>query len=150
MGLCPRELRADPASLHTTVLGISFTNPLGLAAGFDKGGECYGAMSRMGFGFVEIGSITPLPQPGNDKPRVFRLRELGAVINRYGFNSEGVGVVAGRLLDDDESRRATTGRGNLVLGINVGKNKVRVKDVCTVNRMEANITTPRALPGRLC
>ena len=106
------------------MLGITFENPLGLAAGFDKGAECYAAMARMGFGFVEIGSVTPLPQPGNDRPRVFRLREHGAVINRYGFNSEGAGVVAGRLLDGERADARAGGR-SLVLGINVGKNKAR-------------------------
>ena len=67
----------------TQLWGIPFNNPIGLAAGFDKHGECVDGMSKIGFGFVEVGSVTPLPQPGNDKPRVFRLKEDKAVINRY-------------------------------------------------------------------
>ena len=122
VGLSPRELRDDPESLHTRVFGLTLRNPLGLAAGFDKDGECYAAMHAMGFGFVEVGSVTPLPQPGNDKPRVFRLREHEAVINRYGFNSEGASAVARRMRANEE---AGTRRDGFVLGVNVGKNKVR-------------------------
>ena len=69
-------------SQESTVFGIKFKSPVGLAAGFDKNGEAVNGMSRLGFGFVEIGSVTPKPQPGNEKPRVFRLREDNAVINR--------------------------------------------------------------------
>ena len=127
VGLSPREFCNDPDSLRTRVFGLSLRNPLGLAAGFDKDGECYAAMDAMGFGFVEVGSVTPLPQPGNDKPRVFRLREHQAVINRYGFNSEGANAVARRMLANEE---AGTRRDGFILGVNVGKNKVRRDAVC--------------------
>ncbi|MFB1000658.1 MAG: quinone-dependent dihydroorotate dehydrogenase, partial [Colwellia sp.] len=72
------------------VMGIKFPNPVGLAAGLDKNGECINAFAAMGFGFVEIGTITPKPQPGNPKPRIFRLPSANAVINRMGFNNKGV------------------------------------------------------------
>ncbi len=80
--------RSDPR-LAVSTLGLSFPNPLGLAAGFDKNAEVPGAMLALGFGFVEVGTLTPRPQPGNARPRLFRLREDGAVINRLGFNNEG-------------------------------------------------------------
>ena len=97
------------------VMGIRFPNPVGLAAGLDKNGECIDAFGQMGFGFVEIGTITPVAQPGNDKPRLFRLVNDEAIINRMGFNNEGVD----KLL---ENVKATSYKG--VLGINIGKNKV--------------------------
>lgn len=96
------------------VMGISFPNPVGLAAGLDKNGECIQAFSALGFGFVEIGTITPRPQPGNDKPRIFRLPEANAIINRMGFNNKGVDYLV------DQVRQANF-KG--VLGINIGKNK---------------------------
>jgi len=90
MGLAPRDLlRSDAPNLRTKVLGMEFRNPVGLAAGFDKHADAMDGMLGMGFGFVEVGSVTPLPQAGNPKPRMFRLLEDRAVINRYGFNSEG-------------------------------------------------------------
>lgn len=96
------------------VMGITFPNPVGLAAGLDKNGECINAFDGMGFGFVEIGTITPKPQPGNDKPRIFRLPEANAVINRMGFNNKGVDYLL-------EQVRKANFKG--VLGINIGKNK---------------------------
>jgi len=96
------------------VMGINFPNPCGLAAGLDKNGECIRAFNDMGFGFVEIGTVTPRPQPGNEKPRIFRLPEANAVINRMGFNNKGVDYLV------DQVRKAKF-RG--VLGINIGKNK---------------------------
>jgi len=96
------------------VMGIDFPNPLGLAAGLDKNGECINAFAAMGFGFVEIGTITPRPQPGNDKPRIFRLPEANAIINRMGFNNKGVDYLVSQV-------RAAKYNG--VLGINIGKNK---------------------------
>src|ERR1700759_2980638 len=83
--------------LEKEVFGLKFKNPVGLAAGFDKNAELMGEMANMGFGFVEIGTVTPLPQPGNEKPRMFRLPEDGALINRMGFNNAGMDVVAERL-----------------------------------------------------
>ena len=96
-------------------MGLEFSNPIGLAAGFDKHAEVPDALLGLGFGFVEVGSVTPRPQPGNPRPRVFRLEEDHAVINRYGFNSQGLAVAAGRL----RKRRGQPG----VVGVNVGANK---------------------------
>jgi dihydroorotate dehydrogenase len=96
------------------VMGITFPNAVGLAAGLDKNGECINAFSALGFGFVEIGTVTPKPQPGNEKPRIFRLPEANAIINRMGFNNKGVDYLI------EQVRKAKfTG----VLGINIGKNK---------------------------
>lgn len=97
-----------------TVMGIKFPNPVGLAAGLDKNGECINAFGAMGFGFVEVGTVTPRPQPGNEKPRIFRLPEANAVINRMGFNNKGVDYLVSQV-------QAANYKG--VLGINIGKNK---------------------------
>ena len=94
--------------------GITFPNRVGLAAGLDKNGECIDAFAAMGFGFVEVGTVTPKPQPGNDKPRLFRLPEHEAIINRFGFNNKGVDYLI-------EQVKAANFKG--VLGINIGKNK---------------------------
>jgi dihydroorotate dehydrogenase len=96
-------------------MGLEFSNPVGLAAGFDKHAEVPDDLLELGFGFVEVGSVTPRPQPGNPRPRVFRLEEDRAVINRYGFNSQGLAVAAERL-------RKRHGRSGIV-GVNVGANK---------------------------
>ncbi len=96
------------------VMGIDFPNPLGLAAGLDKNGECINAFAAMGFGFIEVGTVTPRPQPGNEKPRIFRLPEANAIINRMGFNNKGVDYLVAQV-------RAAKFKG--VLGINIGKNK---------------------------
>ena len=97
-----------------TVMGIEFPNPVGLAAGLDKNADYYSQLAQFGFGFVEVGTITPRSQPGNDQPRMFRLREDNAVINRMGFNNKGVAYLA-----DQVSNTRFDG----VLGINIGKNK---------------------------
>jgi len=97
-----------------TVMGIEFSNPVGLAAGLDKNGECIRAFDAMGFGFVEIGTVTPRPQPGNDKPRIFRLESANAIINRMGFNNKGVDYLVNQV-------QKANFKG--VLGINIGKNK---------------------------
>ena len=86
MGMGPRQRVEDGKSLEVEAFGMKLSNPIGLAAGFDKDAKAFEALIKMGFGFVEIGSVTPKPQPGNPKPRAFRLPEHGAVINRYGFN----------------------------------------------------------------
>jgi dihydroorotate dehydrogenase len=104
----------DETNLTVRALQRTFTNPIGIAAGFDKNGEAIQGLSEQGFGFVEIGSITPQPQFGNDKPRVFRLPEDRAIINRYGFNSHGIEAVKRRL-----QKRPLS----CILGINLGKNK---------------------------
>ncbi len=110
----PAPPPADPR-LAVEAFGLRFPNPVGLAAGYDKGAEVPDALLRLGFGFVEIGTITPLPQPGNPRPRLFRLTGDEAVINRLGFNSEGHAPPHARLL-------ARRGRPGLV-GVNVGANK---------------------------
>ncbi len=116
-GLGPRFPNpADPA-LAVTLWGKRFANPLGLAAGFDKFARVIGPMMDLGFGFVEVGTITPSPQPGNPKPRLFRLDQDQAIINRLGFNSEGAVACARRL---EIWRRG--GRPG-ILGVNIGKNK---------------------------
>lgn len=102
-------------NLDKTVFGVKFPNPVGLAAGFDKGGKLISVLPGLGFGFLEIGSVTLDPQPGNPKPRLFRLVEQGAVINRLGFNSEGARAVALRLSMET--------RPSVPLGINLGLNK---------------------------
>jgi dihydroorotate dehydrogenase len=112
MGLYPAAAPAA-AGCEREVMGIRFPNPVGLAAGLDKDGEYIDALARLGFGFIEIGTVTPRPQPGNPRPRLFRLPAARAVINRLGFNSEGVD----RLV---ENVRRARYRG--VLGINIGKN----------------------------
>ncbi len=101
------------ANNPVTVMGLTFPNPVGLAAGLDKNGDYFNALGQLGFGFVEIGTITPRPQPGNPKPRMFRLPEYQGVINRMGFNNKGV-----EHLVEQVKRRKFQG----VLGINIGKN----------------------------
>jgi dihydroorotate dehydrogenase len=108
--------------LEKEVFGLKFKNPVGLAAGFDKNGELMGEMANLGFGFVEVGTVTPLPQSGNDKPRMFRLPSDSALINRMGFNNLGVDVVAERLAS---FRKTATGKNKqLIIGGNIGKNKI--------------------------
>lgn len=96
------------------VFGLKFPNPVGLAAGLDKNGECIDAMAAMGFGFIEVGTVTPKPQAGNPKPRIFRLPQAGAIINRMGFNNDGV---------DKLVHNVQKARFDGILGINIGKNK---------------------------
>lgn len=102
-------------TLHRKVSGMEFSNPIGLAAGFDKNGKYLNAMAVLGFSHIEVGTITPRAQPGNPKPRLFRLVRSRALINRMGFNNEGVDVLASRL-----SRKRPPG---LIVGANIGKNK---------------------------
>ncbi|XP_008586205.1 PREDICTED: dihydroorotate dehydrogenase (quinone), mitochondrial isoform X2 [Galeopterus variegatus] len=125
LGLLPRATFQDSDMLEVRVLGHKFRNPVGIAAGFDKHGEAVDGLYKMGFGFVEIGSVTPKPQEGNPKPRVFRLPEDQAVINRYGFNSHGLSVVEHRLRARQQKQTKLT-EGGLPLGINLGKNKTSV------------------------
>jgi dihydroorotate dehydrogenase len=109
-----RRADADPR-LSQTLLGLTFANPIGLAAGFDKDGEVPGEILRLGFGFVEVGTVTPLPQAGNPKPRLFRLAGDAALINRMGFNNHGFG----------ELKRRLAGRSfGGILGVNIGANKL--------------------------
>jgi dihydroorotate dehydrogenase len=114
-GLVPGQPAGDEPLLATTLFGRALTNPIGLAAGFDKNGRVYERMGRHGFGFVEVGGVTPRPQAGNPRPRVFRLPADGAVINRMGFPNEGADALEGRL--------QRKGRGPVgALGINLASN----------------------------
>lgn len=108
--------------LEREVFGIKFPNPVGLAAGFDKDAKLYKELSNFGFGFIEIGTITPLAQPGNDKPRMFRLPDDQALINRMGFNNEGVNAAIERLKNRPK---------DLIIGGNIGKNKNTPNDEAT-------------------
>ncbi|XP_021462829.2 dihydroorotate dehydrogenase (quinone), mitochondrial [Oncorhynchus mykiss] len=123
LGLVPLNRYQDPASLEVNVMGRKFKNPIGIAAGFDKHGEAVDGLYRLGFGFVEVGTITPKPQEGNPKPRVFRLTTDQAVINRYGFNSCGLAAARERLKAREGTQVELTKAG-LPLGINLGKNKL--------------------------
>jgi dihydroorotate dehydrogenase len=147
--------RPDDPALRTRLAGLDLPNPVGLAAGLDKNGEALHGLARLGFGFIECGSVTPLPQPGNPKPRLFRLTEDRAVINRMGFNNAGLEAFAARLADRPRS---------IVVGANLGANKDtedkaadyvaglrRLKglaDYVTVNVSSPNTPGLRALQGR--
>ncbi|HSK38826.1 MAG TPA: quinone-dependent dihydroorotate dehydrogenase [Arenibaculum sp.] len=155
-GLVPAARMPDDAMLAQRVWTIDFPNPVGLAAGFDKDAEVPDAMLRQGFGFVEVGSITPRPQPGNPRPRVFRLPHQHALINRYGFNNAGLEAAARRLA----LRRARPG----IVGANVGRNKetadaaadyalgirrlAPMVDYLVINVSSPNTPGLRALQGR--
>ncbi|KAK8945438.1 hypothetical protein KSP40_PGU011408 [Platanthera guangdongensis] len=137
--LLPKEKRPDPDVLGLEIWGRKFRNPVGLAAGFDKNAEAVEGLLGLGFGFVEVGSVTPMPQEGNLKPRIFRLPKDGAIINRCGFNSEGIVVVAKRLGAQHGKRKLEETTSTLpssideakqggkagpgILGVNIGKNK---------------------------
>ncbi len=154
-GLVPRPAPADDPVLKTSVWGLDFPNPVGLAAGFDKNAVVVDEMLDQGFGFVEVGSVTPLAQPGNSRPRLFRLTRDGAVVNRMGFNNDGALAVAGNLAG--RKRRG-------VLGVNLGKNKTSedaaadyvsgverlggLADYLVVNVSSPNTPGLRALQGR--
>ena len=106
------------------VMGLDFKNPVGLAAGMDKNGDYIKALAALGFGFLEIGTVTPRPQPGNPKPRLFRLPEHQAIINRMGFNNQGVDALIANLAQ-------ASYRG--ILGINIGKNKDTPLDLSLIH-----------------
>ncbi|MDR6613645.1 quinone-dependent dihydroorotate dehydrogenase [Leifsonia sp. 1010] len=133
-GLARRFTAPDP-SLAVEALGLRFDSPFGVAAGFDKDGEGVLGLGALGFGHVEVGTITARPQPGNDKPRLFRLIPDRAVINRMGFNNHGAGAAANRLL---RVRRASR---RPVLGVNIGKSRV----VAVEDATEDYLTSARAL-----
>ncbi|THH39770.1 quinone-dependent dihydroorotate dehydrogenase [Neolewinella litorea] len=116
--------RYHDRSLKRRVFGLPFHNPVGLAAGFDKDGKYYKDMASLGFGFMELGTVTPLPQEGNPRPRLFRLPADRALINRMGFNNEGVDALASRLLRDGRPPK-------VILGGNIGKNKVTPNESAT-------------------
>ncbi|MFT7569280.1 MAG: dihydroorotate dehydrogenase [Paracoccaceae bacterium] len=155
-GMGPKDRTPDDPVLATSVWGLDFRNPIGLSAGFDKGAEVPDAMLAAGFGFVEAGTVTPLPQPGNPKPRVFRLSDDRAVINRLSFNGTGLAPYVERI-----SRR---GQGLGPFGANIGKNKATEDgaadyEICVeavapyVDYLVANVSSPntpglRAMQGR--
>jgi dihydroorotate dehydrogenase len=107
--------RVKDARLEREVFGLKFDNPVGLAAGFDKDAKLFDELASFGFGFIEIGTVTPLPQDGNPKPRLFRLKDDSGLINRMGFNNQGIEAVVARL------RRK---KSDIIIGGNIGKNKV--------------------------
>lgn len=124
LGLGPRASEPDDPILKTTVCGLEFPNPIGLAAGLDKQASAIDAFMNFGFGHVEVGTVTPLPQSGNPRPRMFRVPEANALINRFGFNSVGADVVAERMKAWRENPRRTRNP----VGINLGKNKDSADD----------------------
>jgi dihydroorotate dehydrogenase len=149
LNLMPKRPPAFPGSLTTSIAGLGFPSPVGLAAGFDKDAEVAEAMLGLGFGFVEVGTLTPLPQAGNERPRLFRLTDDRGVINRLGFNNRGQADALQRLAGRDRSRG--------IVGVNIGANKDspdRIADyVAGVRRMSAvadyltiNISSPNT-PG---
>lgn len=144
-----RSSLAQPGAAGVEVAGLTFPNPVGVAAGFDKDAEVPDALLGLGFGFTEVGSITPLPQPGNPRPRLFRLVEDQAVINRMGFNNGGAAAAEARL-------KARAGKPG-ILGVNIGANKDsedRIADYATMARIMApyasylavNVSSPNT-PG---
>jgi dihydroorotate dehydrogenase len=155
-GMVPLPGPITTERLTTTVAGMTLTNPLGLAAGYDKDAEVVDALTQAGFGFVEVGAVTPLPQPGNPRPRVFRLTEDRAVINRFGFNNQGMEAAAARLRRRDQN-------SPVPVGLNLGANKdstdragdfARVLECCgplidfaTVNVSSPNTENLRDLQG---
>jgi dihydroorotate dehydrogenase len=160
LGLGPMAADADDPILAVTLWGRSFANPIGLAAGFDKDAEVVDPMLRLGFGFVEIGSVTPRAQPGNPRPRAFRLPQQQALINRYGFNNRGHAAAAARL----EARRVNGAAAPGLVGVNVGRNKdsqdpdsdyaagirafARLADYLVVNISSPNTPGLRAMQSR--
>ncbi|WP_120504243.1 quinone-dependent dihydroorotate dehydrogenase [Sulfitobacter mediterraneus] len=155
MGLTPTPGPVTSPRLKTTLAGLDLPNPVGLAAGFDKNATAIAPLSRAGFGFIEVGAATPLPQPGNPKPRLFRLTEDRAAINRFGFNNEGMEAITARL--------ARRGAG-VPVGLNLGANKTSTDraadfakvmtaardhvDFATVNVSSPNTEKLRDLQGK--
>lgn len=112
-------LKFEHPKLEKELFGLKFKNPVGLAAGLDKDAKVFNELACLGFGFIEIGTLTPKPQPGNDKPRLFRLPNDSAIINRMGFNNEGV---------DEAVKRLKNKNTNVIIGGNIGKNKVTANE----------------------
>jgi dihydroorotate dehydrogenase len=146
LGVAPRGDVVDSPALAVNVLGLAFPNPLGLAAGFDKNAEVVDPLLKQGFGFVEVGSLTPEPQAGNPKPRLFRLAEDHGIINRLGFNNDGHAAALARL----ERRRGGPG----IVGVNIGANRTttdRIGDylrgIACFNRLAHYITLNVSSPN---
>ncbi len=154
-GLVPPSPKPDFPELASELFGLKFENPVGLAAGFDKNGEAIKALLNQGFGFVEVGTCTPLAQKGNEKPRLFRLAEDGAIINRFGFNNKGAEAFVQNLKERPQ---------NGIVGANIGKNKTStdsiedyiimlekvygLSDYITINISSPNTPGLRNLQGR--
>ena len=117
----------DNKDLEKKIFGLTFKNPVGLAAGFDKNAKLFNELSYFGFGFIEIGTVTPLPQVGNSKPRLFRLPKDEALINRMGFNNDGIDLIVARL-----KKRYT----NIIIGGNIGKNKITSNELAALDYMK--------------
>lgn len=128
LGLVPLPGAVTTPRLRTRIAGLDLPNPVGLAAGYDKNAEAVGPLTRAGFGFVEVGAATPLPQPGNPRPRLFRLPEDGAVINRFGFNNDGAEAIAARLSRADR---------RVPVGLNLGANKTSADRAADFSRVLA-------------
>jgi dihydroorotate dehydrogenase len=149
-----RHFQVQDPSLSKTIFGLHFPNPVGLGAGFDKNAAHLDGLEMLGFGFVEIGTVTPKPQAGNPHPRLFRIADQKALINRMGFNNDGVEAISKRLKE-----RKATSQSKLIIGGNIGKNKVTEnqdawKDYCTnfkgleevVDYFVVNVSSPNT-PG---
>ncbi|AQG81821.1 quinone-dependent dihydroorotate dehydrogenase [Spirosoma montaniterrae] len=122
--ICRKLYVLEDKRLERTVFGLTFPNPVGMAAGFDKNAELVSELSDLGFGFVEIGTVTPRPQPGNPRPRLFRLKADAGLINRMGFNNKGVGPAVERLRNVGRNRVGQPDGGRrVIVGGNIGKNK---------------------------
>lgn len=155
-GFFPKLAKPDPRIMAVDLWGLRFPNPVGLAAGFDKSADAPDALLDLGFGFVEIGTVTPVAQEGNPKPRLFRLTEDQAIVNRMGFNNDGAVMVRGRLA----RRKSRPG----IVGVNIGKNKTTqdaaadyekgvvllgpMADYVVINISSPNTPGLRALQGR--
>lgn len=122
--LMEKSFQYHHSSLEKNIFGLNFKNPAGLGAGFDKNAVWLTELEALGFGFVEIGTVTPQPQPGNDKPRLFRLPEDKALINRMGFNNNGAKAIAARLRAWHEHKK----KSSLIVGGNIGKNKITANE----------------------
>lgn len=138
LGLSERIVH--PVFQPATVMGLRFRNRIGLAAGLDKNGRCAPGLLAMGFGFIEVGTVTPQPQPGNPKPRLFRLADDAAIINRMGFNNLGAEAMAARLRVD----RARIDQPGALIGVNIGKNKDTPND-CAVDDYASCLATLHAV-----
>ncbi|MEP1765451.1 MAG: quinone-dependent dihydroorotate dehydrogenase [Sulfitobacter sp.] len=155
MGLTPRKGPETSARLRVNLAGLQLDNPVGLAAGFDKNATAIAPLSAAGFGFIEVGAATPLPQPGNDKPRLFRLTEDRAAINRFGFNNDGMEAICARI---------AAAKRTIPVGLNLGANKTSTDraddfaqvmaaakdhvDFATVNVSSPNTEKLRDLQGK--
>jgi dihydroorotate dehydrogenase len=136
---------APPASLQTQAFGLTFPSPFGLAAGFDKEGHGIEALTELGFGHVEVGTITGQAQPGNEQPRLFRLIEDRAVINRMGFNNDGAAAVAPRLKSARAALQRRHPKVRPLIGVNIGKSKVvELEDAVDDYRISAGSLAPAA------